>query len=59
MGGYFLFIECSQHFSLVSLSSQTKINRKGESCKKGMKNEIKSNACKNAKIPVRETVQAM
>lgn len=56
--GYFLFIECSQHFSLVSLSSSTSINRKAWSCKMGMKNEIKSNVCKNAKIPVWETGEA-
>lgn len=55
MDGYFLFIECSQHFSLVSPSSRTKINRKAYGHKTGMKNEIKSNACENAKIHVWET----
>lgn len=54
MDGYFLFIECSQHFSLVSPSSRTKINRKAYGCKMGMKNEIKRNACGNAKIHVWE-----
>lgn len=54
MDGYFLFIECSQHFSLVSPSSRSKINRKAYGCKMGMKNEIKSNVCENAKIHVRE-----
>lgn len=52
MDGYFLFIECSQHFSLVSSSSRTKINRKAYGCKMGMKNEIKRNACGNAKIHI-------
>lgn len=55
MDGYFLFIECSRHFSLVSPSSRTKINRKAYGRKTRMKNEIKSNACENAKIQVWET----
>lgn len=54
MDGYFLFIECSQHFSLVSPSSRTKINRKAYGRKTGMKNEIKRNACENANIHVWE-----